>query len=95
MLNKILYWLIIMFLVLGILPTTESSENLKKVTEGVQQISPLIALLLVTVLNNERNQNRVYIKHLRWSLDFSEKNMQYFRDELRNTKKQIKEKQAE
>ena len=95
MLNKILYWLIIMFLVLGILPTTESSETLKKVTEGVQQISPLIALLLVTVLNNERNQNRVYIKHLRWSLDFSEKNMQYFRDELRNTKKQIKEKQAE
>ena len=95
MLNKILYWLIIMFLVLGILPTTESSETLKKVTEGVQQISPLIALLLVTVLNNERNQNRVYIKHLRWSLDFSEKNMQYFRDELRNTKKQIEEKQAE
>lgn len=95
MLNKILYWLTIMFLVLGILPTTESSETLKKVTEGVQQISPLAALLLVTVLNNERNQNRVYIKHLRWSLDFSEKNMQYFRDELRNTKKQIEEKQAE
>lgn len=95
MLNKILYWLIIMFLVLGILPTTESSETLKKVTEGVQQISPLIALLLVTVLNNERNQNRVYIKHLRWSLDFSEKNVQYFRDELKNTKKQIEKKQAE
>lgn len=95
MLNKILYWLTIMFLVLGILPTTESSETLKKVTEGVQQISPLIALLLVTVLNNERNQNRVYIKHLRWSLDFSEKNVQYFRDELKNTKKQIEKKQAE
>lgn len=95
MLNKILYWLTIMFLVLGILPTTESSETLKKVTEGVQQISPLVALLLVTVLNNERNQNRVYIKHLRWSLDFSEKNMQYFRDELKNTRKKIKEKQAE
>ena len=95
MTKKILYWITIMFLILGILPTTESSETLKKVTEGVQQISPLVALLLVTVLNNERNQNRVYIKHLRWSLDFSEKNMQYFRDELRNTKKQIEEKQAE
>ena len=95
MLNKILYWLTIMFLILGTLPTTESSETLKKVTEGVQQISPLVALLLVTVLNNERNQNRVYVKHLRWSLDFSEKNMQYFRDELKNTRKKIKEKQAE
>jgi hypothetical protein len=84
-----------MFLILGILPTTESSETLKKVTEGIQQISPLVALLLVTVLNNERNQNRVYIKHLRWSLDFSEKNVQYFRDELKNTRKKIKEKQAE
>ena len=95
MTKKILYWITIMFLILGILPTTESSETLKKVTEGIQQISPLVALLLITILKNERNQNRVYVKHLRWSLDFSEKNMQYFRDELRNTKKQIEEKQAE
>lgn len=95
MTKKILYWITIMFLILGILPTTESSETLKKVTEGIQQISPLVALLLITILNNERNKNRVYVKHLRWSLDFSEKNMQYFRDELRNTKKQIEEKQAE
>lgn len=95
MTKKILYWITIMFLILGILPTTESSETLKKVTEGIQQISPLVALLLITILNNERNQNRVYVKHLRWSLDFSEKNMQYFRDELKNTRKKIKEKQAE
>ncbi len=33
MLNKILYWLTIMFLVLGILTTTESGKTLKKVTE--------------------------------------------------------------
>ena len=77
MTKKILYWITIMFLTLGILPTTESSETLKKVTEGIQQISPLVALLLITILKNERNQNRVYVKHLRWPLDFSENNMQY------------------
>lgn len=87
--NRVLYWLVVMFLITGILPTTGSNQRLNSIINGIRMVSPFAALIFLLTLENERNSSKVYIKHLRWSLDFTEKNMEYFREELRKTKNHI------
>ena len=94
--GKILFSLIIATAILGMIPVDSlESQTLKSIIAGIRDVSSAAILMLAVALNEERRNKEALIKHLEGTIEFTKKNMDWFREQYVAMKELYEESQKE
>ena len=94
--GKILFNLIIATAILGMIPADSlESQTLKSIVTGIRDVSSTAILMLAVALNEERRNKEALIKHLEGNIEFTKKNMDWFREQYVAMKRLYEESQKE